>query len=238
MKKVKKRRKLFIFGVILLLIGCGILLYPHILRLFYGIKTGIMFRQFEENMESVQHTDPEKYTHLYEAMKKYNEELIENNQEKLMDSYAYEDPAIRLEEYGIEDGIAGYIRIPAMGIELPLYLGANEENMSKGAAQLTETSMPIGGKNTNMAVVAHRGYSYAKMFREIEKLKIGDEIFITNLWETMTYKVEKIEIISPDEINKIRIQEGKDMVTLVTCHPYPHNYQRYLVYCERVQDVK
>ena len=110
----------------------------------------------------------------------------------------------------------------------------NEENMSKGAAQLTETSMPIGGNNTNMAVVAHRGYSYAKMFREIEKLKIGDEIFITNFWETMTYKVERIEVISPDEIDKIRIQEGKDMVTLVTCHPYPHNYQRYLVYCERV----
>ncbi len=104
----------------------------------------------------------------------------------------------------------------------------------KGAAQLTETSMPIGGNNTNMAVVAHRGYSYAKMFREIEKLKIGDEIFITNFWETMTYKVERIEVISPDEIDKIRIQEGKDMVTLVTCHPYPHNYQRYLVYCERV----
>lgn len=81
MKKVKKRRKLFIFGLILLLIGCGILLYPHILQLFYGIKTGIMSRQFEENMESVQHTDPEKYTRLYEAMKKYNEELIENNQE-------------------------------------------------------------------------------------------------------------------------------------------------------------
>ena len=97
MKKVKKRRKLFVFGLILLLIGCGILLYPHILQLFYGIKTGIMSRQFEENMESVQHTDPEKYTRLYEAMKKYNEELIENNQEKLMDPYAYEDPAIRLE---------------------------------------------------------------------------------------------------------------------------------------------
>ena len=121
-----------------------------------------------------------------------------------------------------------------MDLELPLYLGANEENMSKGAAQLTETSMPIGENNTNMAVVAHRGYSHAKMFREIEKLKIGDEIFITNFWETMTYKVERIEVISPDEIDKIRIQEGKDMVTLVTCHPYPHNYQRYLVYCERV----
>lgn len=235
MRKAKKGRKLFVFGLILLLIGCGILLYPHILQLFYEIKTESMSRQFEETRQNVQDTDPEKYARLYEDMKKYNETLIENRQENLADPYAYEDPAIRLEEYGIEDGIAGYVKIPAMGIELPLYLGANEENMSKGAAQLTETSMPIGGKNTNMAVVAHRGYSYAKMFREIEKLKAGDEIYIVNLWETIVYKVEKIEIISPDEIDKIRIQEGKDMVTLVTCHPYPHNYQRYLVYCERVQ---
>ena len=193
-----------------------------------------MFRQFEETTENVRDANPEKYARLYEEMKNYNEELIKNNQENLADPYAYANPAIRLEEYGVENGIAGYIKIPVMDLELPLYLGANEENMSKGAAQLTETSMPIGGNNTNMAVVAHRGYSYAKMFREIEKLKIGDEIFITNFWETMTYKVERIEVISPDEIDKIRIQEGKDMVTLVTCNPYPHNYQRYLVYCERV----
>ena len=234
MKRVRKQRKLFIFGLILLLIGCGILLYPHILQKFYKIKTESMFRQFEETTENVRDANPEKYARLYEEMKNYNEELIKNNQENLADPYAYANPAIRLEEYGVEDGIAGYIKIPVMDLELPLYLGANEENMSKGAAQLTETSMPIGGNNTNMAVVAHRGYSYAKMFREIEKLKIGDEIFITNFWETMTYKVERIEVISPDEIDKIRIQEGKDMVTLVTCHPYPHNYQRYLVYCERV----
>lgn len=235
MRKAQRRRKLFIFGLILLVVGGGIVLYPHILRLFYEVKTEIMFREFEKKSESVQDTDSEKYIRLYQDMKKYNEDLIAGNQEKLQDPYAYEDPAIRLEEYGIEDGIAGYINIPSMGIKLPLYLGANEDNMSKGAAQLTETSMPIGGNNTNMAVVAHRGYSYAKMFREIEKLKKGDEILITNLWETMTYEVERIEIISPDEINKIRIQDGKDMVTLVTCHPYPHNYQRYLVYCERIQ---
>ena len=214
MKRVRKQRKLFIFGLILLLIGCGILLYPHILQKFYKIKTESMFRQFEETTENVRDANPEKYARLYEEMKNYNEELIKNNQENLADPYAYANPAIRLEEYGVEDGIAGYIKIPVMDLELPLYLGANEE--------------------TNMAVVAHRGYSYAKMFREIEKLKIGDEIFITNFWETMTYKVERIEVISPDEIDKIRIQEGKDMVTLVTCHPYPHNYQRYLVYCERV----
>ena len=172
MKRVRKQRKLFIFGLILLLIGCGILLYPHILQKFYKIKTESMFRQFEETTENVRDANPEKYARLYEEMKNYNEELIKNNQENLADPYAYANPAIRLEEYGVEDGIAGYIKIPVMDLELPLYLGANEENMSKGAAQLTETSMPIGGNNTNMAVVAHRGYSYAKMFREIEKLKI------------------------------------------------------------------
>lgn len=168
MKRVRKQRKLFIFGLILLLIGCGILLYPHILQIFYKIKTESMFRQFEETTENVRDANPEKYARLYEEMKNYNEELIKNNQENLADPYAYANPAIRLEEYGVENGIAGYIKIPVMDLELPLYLGANEENMSKGAAQLTETSMPIGGNNTNMAVVAHRGYSYAKMFREIE----------------------------------------------------------------------
>lgn len=137
MKRVRKQRKLFIFGLILLLIGCGILLYPHILQIFYKIKTESMFRQFEETTENVRDANPEKYARLYEEMKNYNEELIKNNQENLADPYAYANPAIRLEEYGVENGIAGYIKIPVMDLELPLYLGANEENMSKGAAQLT-----------------------------------------------------------------------------------------------------
>ena len=234
MKRVRKQRKLFIFGLILLLIGCGILLYPHILQIFYKIKTESMFRQFEETTENVRDANPEKYARLYEEMKNYNEELIKNNQENLADPYAYANPAIRLEEYGVENGIAGYIKIPVMDLELPLYLGANEENMSKGALSLRKRRCRSVGIIRIWRLSHIGGYSYAKMFREIEKLKIGDEIFITNFWETMTYKVERIEVISPDEIDKIRIQEGKDMVTLVTCHPYPHNYQRYLVYCERV----
>ena len=100
MKRVRKQRKLFIFGLILLLIGCGILLYPHILQIFYKIKTESMFRQFEETTENVRDANPEKYARLYEEMKNYNEELIKNNQENLADPYAYANPAIRLEEYG------------------------------------------------------------------------------------------------------------------------------------------
>ena len=118
MKRVRKQRKLFIFGLILLLIGCGILLYPHILQKFYKIKTESMFRQFEETTENVRDANPEKYARLYEEMKNYNEELIKNNQENLADPYAYANPAIRLEEYGVEDGIAGYIKIPVMDLEL------------------------------------------------------------------------------------------------------------------------
>ena len=115
MKRVRKQRKLFIFGLILLLIGCGILLYPHILQIFYKIKTESMFRQFEETTENVRDANPEKYARLYEEMKNYNEELIKNNQENLADPYAYANPAIRLEEYGVENGIAGYIKIPPYG---------------------------------------------------------------------------------------------------------------------------
>ena len=95
MKRVRKQRKLFIFGLILLLIGCGILLYPHILQKFYKIKTESMFRQFEETTENVRDANPEKYARLYEEMKNYNEELIKNNQENLADPYAYANGTAR-----------------------------------------------------------------------------------------------------------------------------------------------
>jgi sortase A len=120
-----------------------------------------------------------------------------------------------------------------MDIKLPIYLGASEENMKKGAVHLTETSLPIGGKNTNCVIAAHRGFSGAPMFREIEKLKKGDKIYITNFWYKMTYQVVDIEIINPDDVEKVLIQKGRDLVTLSTCHPYRYNYQRYIVYCER-----
>lgn len=169
-------------------------------------------------------------------MQAYNQKLIEDGQEELRDPYAYENSDFNLTEYGIEDGIVGYLKIPKMDIELPLYLGANDENMKNGAAHLTKTSMPIGGKSTNIVIAAHRGYSYAAMFRDIEALKVGDEVYLTNLWGTMTYKVIKTEVILPTDIYKIFIQKNKELVTLITCHPYRHNYQRYIVYCARVRE--
>lgn len=123
-----------------------------------------------------------------------------------------------------------------MKVTLPLYIGASELNMSLGAAVLSETSMPIGGENTNCVISGHRGYSGAPYFRDIENLKIGSKVYITNPWDTLMYKVVKIDVINPDDVSSILIQEGKDMITLLTCHPYmSHGKYRYVVYCERAK---
>ena len=121
-----------------------------------------------------------------------------------------------------------------MDVKLPLYLGATLENMRKGAAIMGETSLPLGTKNSNCVIAAHRGYEGIPYFREIERLKIGDRVIIKNPWEKLTYRVDEIKIIQPDDSDQIQIRKGKDMVTLLTCHPYrSHGKYRYVVYCIR-----
>ena len=125
------------------------------------------------------------------------------------------------------------LSIPKMDLELPIYLGATTEHLAGGAAQLSQTSMPIGSENTNCVLAGHRGWYGALFFRHIELLEIGDEIMITNLWETLTYTVSEIKVIEPNEIDEILIQPGRDLVTLLTCHPYGSGGRyRYVVYCE------
>jgi sortase A len=118
-------------------------------------------------------------------------------------------------------------------MELPVYLGANDANMSKGAVHLTQTSYPIGGENTNSVIAAHRG-THLMMFLNIHRMVVGDEVIVTNFREPLTYRVVEIKIIDPSETDEILIQKDRDLVTLVTCNPINGNYQRYVVYCERV----
>ena len=119
---------------------------------------------------------------------------------------------------------------------MPLYLGATTQHLAAGAAHLSQTSLPIGGNNTNCVIAGHRGYNGATYFRYITDLQPGDKIFITNIWETLTYEVCEIKIIKPYEVNEIHIQEGRDLLTLLTCHPYGSGGKyRYLVFCQRTQ---
>ena len=105
--------------------------------------------------------------------------------------------------------------------------------MAKGAALLGETSMPLGETNSNTVIAAHRGWKGIPMFQNIQQIQLGDKIQITTPWDVLIYRVCDLKIISPDDSREIFIQEGRELVTLLTCHPYTHNYQRYLVFAER-----
>ena len=173
---------------------------------------------------------------LREAMEAYNLQLSQD-QSGLDSVDSYEAPGLNLEDYGMEaDDAVGYVEIPAMDVTLPLYLGASRAHMNDGAAVLGQTSMPIGGIATNCVIAAHRGWNGKAMFRDVELLQEGDLVYLTNLWETLTYQVTGISIIWPDEVEAVAIQPGQDMVTLLTCHPYIVGTYRYLVYCQRVKD--
>ncbi len=217
-------------SILLILVGIAVIFAPKINNVIYAKSISIKKEKFENYAEY----EPVKYQELYQELKKRNEKLYQTNQRDLRDPFSYEEVNIDLAEYGIEENTIGYIRIPKMNVDLPILLGATEENMKKGAVHLTQTSYPVGGINTNCVIGAHRGYSLAKMFDDIEMLEIGDEVYIRNFMEELKYKVIKIDIISPTDISKLKIQKGKDLLTLITCHPYLVNTQRYVVYCERV----
>lgn len=190
----------------------------------------------EEDEENNSHTK-EELDELFNKMQAYNENIFNEGQQNLLDPFSYELTSFDLSGLGFKDNIIGYLTIPKMEIEVPIYLGATQENMKKGAGHLSQTSIPIGGNNTNSVIAAHRGMKSHPMFRDIEVLSIGDEVRITNMWDELVYKVVETKVINPDEISEILIQEGRNLITLITCHPYTKNYQRYVVYCERQEEA-
>ena len=226
----KGRRIIQCLAVLILISGLVVLLFPHISQWLYTQKVDNLATSFESAITEKQDT---RLDELYQFMVKENERLNQEGQKDLVDPFSYEQPAIDLTQYGIEDNLVGFISIPDIDETLPIYLGANEENMKKGAVHMTQTSYPVGGTNTNSVIAAHRGYSQATMFRHIDRLQTGNIVYIRNFHELLEYRVTEIKIISPDESNEILIQPQRDMLTLMSCHPYRQNKQRYLVYCER-----
>jgi len=223
-----KKKFILILAVTSFLVGISIFLYPYIQQYLYKMHANEIISEFNEKYPQ------DDLEWLYLLMVKYNKDLYEDRQGNLVDPFSYSQVDFSLKKFGFDEEIVGYISVPKMNIDLPIYLGASEENMRKGAAHLTQTSLLIGRKNTNAVIAAHRGMSTAAMFRDIEKLAVGDDVMITNLFETIRYQVTEMRIIQPTDLDAILIQDGKDMVTLITCHPYRHNYQRYIVYAERV----
>lgn len=173
---------------------------------------------------------------LFEDMQQYNLDIYTNGQEGLKDPFSYQQASFDLTQYGLPNNIIGYITIPKIDVELPIYLGATNENMKYGAAHLSQTSLPIGGINTNCVLAGHRGtVNRGPMFKNIDLLEIGDEVTVTNLWETLRYEVSEIEVIAPNDVDEVKIREGEELLTLLSCHPYPQNTQRILIICKRAE---
>lgn len=197
------------------------------------------FVQQLEQIQDAQQEEPEAtpYAQLRESIEQYNNWLHEGKQLALTTAAAYEKPAFILTQYGLQDETFGIIYIPKLEVTLPLYLGANDENMANGAAVLGQTSVPIGGMNTNAVIAGHRGWNGYPYFLHLDELQVGDLVYIDNIWALMKYEVVDIQIISPDDIDAIKIQEGRDLITLLTCHP-PNTggRQRLLIFCERVDE--
>ena len=231
------RKLIRIIAVILLIVGIGFFAYPIALRVVFNMQADKAIVQFESIItDELQTNNALPYAELRKAMFAYNEELYLSGQSGLIDQLSYEEPDFFLSDYGIDSDILAYITIPSIDVKLPIYNGASMENMAKGAAYLANTSLPVGGDNTNCVIAAHTRYKGIHMFKRITELDIGDEIYITNLWETLVYKVVETKVIDPKDSRNIYIQTGRSLVTLSTCHPYPKNYQRYLVYAELVEN--
>ena len=157
------------------------------------------------------------FDRLYSDSVAYNEYLKKHQTELLVSEQSYQKPSLDLSSYGITSGVYGYISAPSIGLELPIYLGGNDENMALGAAHMTYTSLPIGGESTNCVLSGHSGYIGRIFFDYIPSLSIGDEITVENYWDTLTYRVIDKQIHKKDESADCYITEGRDLLTLITC---------------------
>lgn len=223
------RKTSLVLAMLLAVAGICVMLWP----IFAGYKlqtdTNTAAQSFLEEQKPEQ-----QYHELLADLQAYNQRIYVEKQSGLVDLEACEVPAADLTAYGVEDEIIGVLEIPAMELTMPVYLGASDAHLAAGAAVLGNTSAPIGGDNTNCVIAGHRGWRGADYFRHIDCLQVGDTVTLTNLWETLTYTVADIQIIQPHEVDKIKIQQDRDLLTLLTCHPYASGgRQRYVTYCER-----
>lgn len=223
------RKTSLVLAVLLAVAGICIILWPIFTGYILQADTDAAVQSFLEERKPEQ-----QYSELLADLQAYNQRIYAEKQSGLVDLEACEVPAADLTAYGVEDEIIGVLEIPAMELTMPVYLGASDAHLAAGAAVLGNTSAPIGGDSTNCVIAGHRGWKGADYFRHIDHLQVGDTVTLTNLWETLTYTVTDIQVIQPHEVEKIKIQPNRDLLTLLTCHPYASGgKQRYVVVCEK-----
>ncbi|MBR6557398.1 MAG: class C sortase [Clostridia bacterium] len=226
-----KKNKIGILLVVMLFIGiCG-LLYPSVSQ-YWNSKT--QTKAVENYRDILESLKPKDYDIYFEEAEKYNSQLNELKF-PLTDYYNLKGYNDILNVSGT--GIMGYISIPKLGVEIPLYHGTSAEVLNIACGHLEGTSLPVGGDNTHCVLSAHRGLPHAKLFTELDKMEVGDTFTITVLNRTITYQVDQIKIVLPNDTNDVQIVEGEDLCTLLTCTPYGINSHRLLVRGARIENA-
>ena len=228
---MKKNNKIGILLVLVLFVGvCG-LLYPSVSQ-YWNTKTqSRAVTNYQEILASIKTED---YTAYFDAANKYNQDLSELPF-PLIDYGALQNYEQTLNIAG--NGVMGFITIDKIGVELPVYHGIAAEILNIACGHLEGTSLPVGGESTHCVLSAHRGLPHAKLFTELDKMELGDTFTITVLDRTITYQVDQIKVVRPDEIDDVQIIPGEDLCTLLTCTPYGINSHRLLVRGTRIENA-
>ncbi|MGN0633732.1 MAG: class C sortase [Oscillospiraceae bacterium] len=224
-----------ILTILLFLVGGAVFLYPTVSNYLYEKNST---RAITQQAKKVAKISPERLAEEKDAVYRYNKSLSENAV-VLTDPF---DP----DAYPITDGeytellafdeIMASIEIPAIDVDLPIYHGTSEETLLKGVGHLENTSLPLGGESTHAVLSAHCGLTSARLFTDLDLLSKGNIFRIHVLDETLTYQIYKIEAVKPDNTSSLIIQEGEDLVTLITCTPYGKNTHRLLVHGRRIEE--
>lgn len=228
-EKIKKNWKI----ILIFILGLLIATYPIISNYYYTIDNNNQIAEFNE---AVAEMPDKEVLERIELAKAYNDTL---------DPSRLADPYTEREKKGVENYARmlevrekiGYVDIPKIGQQIPVYAGTSEDVLQHACGHLEGTSLPIGGKDTHAVITAHRGLPQVKLFRDLDKMEVGDLFFFTNVKETLAYKVDQILVVEPWDFEPVLVVEGKDLMTLLTCTPYMINSHRLLVRGHRVPYV-
>jgi len=227
-----KSKKFTVAIILIFFVGLIVLLYPTVADYFNAKSQSRVVAQYYHDIEAL---NMEDFTELFEQARAYNEELLKNR-----DRFRLKDAEI--EEYmgmlnPFNNGVMGTLIINAIDVRLPIYHGTGEGVLQIGAGHFEGTSLPIGGIGTHSVITGHRGLPSSTLLTRLDRMAIGDTFMLNVLNDVLTYKIDQIIVVLPDEMDELSIVADKDYCTLITCTPYGVNSHRMLVRGERTANA-
>ncbi|MBR2047021.1 MAG: class C sortase [Oscillospiraceae bacterium] len=219
--------------VIILLAGLSLLLYPSFSDWWNSLHQS---RAISSYTEQVSHLSKEDYTAFWEEARAYNETLNSRDNSFILDDSLEDQYEKLLDVAG--NGVMAYIEIPKINVHLPVYHGTEEVILQVAIGHLDWTSLPVGGEGTHCVLSGHRGLPSARLFTDLDKMVIGDTFILKVLDEILTYEVDQILVVEPQDTAALQIEQGQDLCTLVTCTPYGINSHRLLIRGHRIANAE